>query len=254
MRASVIVPTFGDWDGLSACLRCLEAQEVPTAEVEVIVGNNNPSAEVPVSLAVPENARIVWEPRPGSYAARNAAAAEARGEVLFFTDADCLPEPDWIAAGLAAFDADPELGRAAGPIVMTAAGEAWTAPEVYDRLFNLRQERYVARSYAATANLAVRRAVFERVGPFDAELKSSGDKEWNGRAAAAGVPIAYVAAMRVRHPARASFAELARKRARVAEGKAALRKKRGLAARLSAARLVLPSSSAVSNMPPKTAA
>ena len=129
--------------------------------------------------------------------------------------------------------------------MLTATGAEWTAPELYDRLFNLRQARYVARGYAATANLAVRRSAFERVGAFDASLRSSGDKEWNGRAAALDVPIAYVEAMRVRHPARASFEALAAKRARVAGGKTALRRRQGLRARLSLLRFALPSASAV---------
>lgn len=245
LRASVIVPTYGDWDALAGCLACLAAQTVPAEAFEIVVADNNPGSAPPPALVLPANARRVHEPAPGSYAARNAAAATARGDILFFTDADCRPEPEWIAAGLAAFDADPTLARAAGAIVMTAAGPEWTAPEIYDRLFNLRQARYVARGYAATANLAVRRATFARVGPFDARLRSSGDKEWNGRATALGLPIAFVAAMRVRHPARASFDALAAKRARVAGGKAALRRRTGLAARLSLLRLALPSSSAV---------
>ena len=244
-RASVVVPTYGDWEALAGCLACLGAQTVPAADFEILVADNNPSAEPPAGLALPVNARRVREPAPGSYAARNAAAVEAQGGILFFTDADCRPEPDWIAAGLAAFDADPALGRAAGPVVLTATGPEWTAPELYDRLFNLRQARYVARGYAATANLAVRRSAFERVGAFDASLRSSGDKEWNGRAAALDVPIAYVEAMRVRHPARASFEALAAKRARVAGGKTALRRRQGLRARLSLLRFALPSASAV---------
>lgn len=244
-RASVIIPTYGDWDALAGCLAALAAQTVAPADVEIIVADNNPAHAPPPGLTLPANARVVHEPAPGSYAARNAAAADARGAVLFFTDADCRPEPDWLAAGLVAFDADPALGRAAGPIELTPAGPEWTAPEIYDRLFNLRQARYVARGYAATANLAVRRAAFDRVGPFDAALRSSGDKEWNGRATALGIPIAYVAPMRVRHPARASFEALAAKRARVAGGKTALRRKAGLRLRLSLLRFALPSSSAV---------
>jgi GT2 family glycosyltransferase len=244
LRASVVVPTHGDWEALQQCLRCLAAQTLPSEAFEILVADNNPTPEVPAGFAIPANARIVPEPRPGSYAARNAAAREARGEILCFTDADCRPEPDWIAAGLAAFDADPSLGRIGGAIVLTPNGADWTVPELYDRMFNLRQRRYVERGYAATANLLVRRAVFERVGPFDADLRSSGDKEWNGRAARAGAPIAYSEAVRVRHAARASFAALAAKRARVVGGRAALRRKGALRARLSLLRLALPSASA----------
>lgn len=45
----------------------------------------------------------VREARPGSYAARNAGLHVARGDVYAFTDADCIPTPDWLTTGLATF-------------------------------------------------------------------------------------------------------------------------------------------------------
>ncbi len=223
-RASVIVPTYGDWQALAGCLGCLAAQTVPADSFEIVVGNNNPVAEIPVGFALPANARVVWAPRPGSYAARNAAVAEARGAVFFFTDSDCRPAADWIEAGLAALAAGGE--RLAGAVEIVPAGREWTIPELYDRIFELQQARYVRKNYAATANLIVTRALFERAGRFDEGLMSSGDKEWNGRAAKVGERIRYVPEAVVRHPARASFEALAKKRVRVLGGRLATRRKK----------------------------
>ena len=65
-------------------------------------------------------ARLLDCPAPGSYAARNFGAARARGALLVFTDADCAPEPGWLAALAAAAAAQP--GRLlAGPVRMTGA-------------------------------------------------------------------------------------------------------------------------------------
>ena len=239
--ASVIVPTYADWDALAGCLACLSGQDLPAERFEIVIGDNNADADPPGSLVLPGNARLVRQTRVGSYAARNAAVTAARGSTLFFTDADCRPEPDWLRAGLRLLAEQPGVDRIGGAVLMTSREGRWSTPELHDRLFNLRQDRYVARDYAATANLVVRRELFERVGPFDETLRSSGDKEWNRRAAALGSRIVHGSDVRVRHPARASFAEHAAKRARVAQGRLRMKLDRGRRAWLSPLKYLLPS-------------
>jgi len=214
-RASVIIPTYQSWAELQVCLDHLSQQSLPAPEFEVIVVNNAVTDDRPSDLRLPTNARVLHEPRPGSYAARNAGVAAARGEVFFFTDADCRPAPDYLTAGLACLDRHPHLGRFAGAITLFAAADHWTAAEIYDRVTSLRQEKYAARGDAATANLFVRREVFDAVGPFDAERLSGGDFEWNQRAGAAGYPLHYASDVVVGHPARASFAAHATKARRL---------------------------------------
>jgi hypothetical protein len=86
-----------------------------------------------------------------------------------------------------------------------------TVTEAYESVFGYRFELYIARDrYAGTGNLAVRREVFEAVGPF-AGLDVAEDMEWGQRASALGHLPAYVPEMRVYTPARRDFAELARK-------------------------------------------
>ncbi len=241
--ASVIVPTFRDWEGLQGCLDALAAQTFDPERFEILVASNNPTDEVPANLRLPRNARVVWQPKPGSYAARNAALAEARGEVLFFTDSDCRSDPDWIAAGLRRLAADPAVSRIAGRVVITSAADRWAPAEIYDRIFGLQQERYAGLGYAATANLVARRVVFDAIGAFDESLFSSGDKEWNTRATAAGERIIFADEVRVRHQARGSYAEHARKRARVVGGKFAMQGRTKLSYRFPVM-YVLPSASA----------
>ena len=244
LDASVIIPTYQDWAGLGECLAHLADQDVDPSCFEVIVGNNNPARELPDDLEVPAGVRFVWEPTPGSYAARNAAVAASSGRVLFFTDADCRPTRTWISRGLQLLEADAAADRLAGHIRLTSPGDRWGIPELYDRLFNLRQARYVARGYGATAYLVVRRTLFDRVGPFDASLYSSGDKEWNRRAGALGSAIRYAEDLVVEHGARATFEEHARKRARVTKGRYMMRRSARRSSGWSQLRYHLPSLSA----------
>ena len=67
-----------------------------------------------------------------------------------------------------------------------------------------------------------------RIGPFDASLKSGGDREWGGRVARSGLGILYAGDAVVGHPARRTLAELGHKVRRIAGGRAArLRREHG---------------------------
>jgi glycosyltransferase involved in cell wall biosynthesis len=214
LQATVIIPTFEDWDGLQACLDCLARQTADPTSFEVIVANNNAAPEVPPALRLSANARVIHAQKPGSYAARNAAIAEARGKVLFFTDSDCLPEPHWIEAGLAAISPLGPFDLVAGAIALFPAHDHWNATELYDHVHNLKQERYAEDGWCATANLIARREAFEHVGLFNGDRFAGGDKEWTLRATGMGSKLIFSHAALVRHPARSDFSAMAKKRKR----------------------------------------
>jgi glycosyltransferase involved in cell wall biosynthesis len=219
MKASVIIPTYKDWPRLQLCLDALAQQSLAPDEFEIVVANNNRVPEVPAEVKLPINARVIWAEQPGSYAARNAALQHALGEIIFFTDSDCIPDRDWLGAGVQSMAALPNLDRIAGRIELYPAGSEWRAAEIYDRMMWLKQEEYAKAGWGATANLIVRRSLFDLVGPFDDNVLSGGDKEWNLRANGKGSVLHYDTGASVKHPARGTFAELALKRRRLTGGK-----------------------------------
>lgn len=215
LDASVIIPTYDDWHVLQICLDCLAGQSVDPGRFEIIVGNNNASPDIPAWLKLSANARIIHVSKPGSYAARNAAMREARGEALFFTDSDCRPDPHWIRNGLAALAALRPIDRIAGAVQLFPKGKAWNSAELYDYVHSLRQDNYAGKGWCATANLVTRRAAFDLVGPFDETSFSGGDKDWGLRATGLGSQIVFSQDTLVRHPARESFSDLAKKHRRL---------------------------------------
>ncbi len=225
---TVIIPVYDDRDALQVCLTCLAQQTLPLSRVEVLVvdnGSPQPVADVVEAFAF---VRLLEERTPGSYAARNRGLGAARAPLLAFTDADCLPQPTWLEAGVKA------LAERQGPVVL--AGRVEVTVEDAERT-NLAEEYELAmaftqrsnaerKHFSVTANLFTTRETFDRVGPFDTALKSNGDKEWGQRAFAAGVPVQYCEAACVRHPARRSLRQLCRKRARQAGGLLSLSRQR----------------------------
>lgn len=212
---SVIVPVYRHWDHLPGLFAALAAQSPVAGGFELLVVDNDPGAGRSAP-ALPAGARLIACPEPGAYAARNAGAAASRGRLLAFTDADCRPDPGWLAAMAEAALRLP--GRLlAGPVRMVA-GEPPNPCEIYDRIRGIPQERYVRQGYATTANLVVPRPVFDAVGGFDARRFSGGDADFCRRAGRAGHAVVLVPGAAVAHPARASWAELATKARRVKGG------------------------------------
>jgi len=217
---TVVVPVFGAAGGLGRCLAALGAQTWPRDRFEVIVVDNGASPRAAESMAALPGARMVREERPSSYAARNRGVAEARGEVIAFTDDDCVPAPDWLERGVAALDREPRTGMVVGRVDLFYADPARpTAVELYESVSAFRQREYVERwRFGATANVLTPRSVLREVGGFDEDLRSLGDVEWGRRVHAAGFLQVYADDVRVGHPARHTLADFRRRAARMAGG------------------------------------
>jgi glycosyltransferase involved in cell wall biosynthesis len=113
---SVIVPVFENPTGLQRCLGALEAQSYPASRFEVLVVDNGSRRSPGPIVAGHPRARLIVEPRPGSYCARNAGIRQARGEILAFTDADCVPDQAWVERGVLALEQDPGRGLIGGRV------------------------------------------------------------------------------------------------------------------------------------------
>jgi glycosyltransferase involved in cell wall biosynthesis len=214
-KVSVIIPTYNDGDRLAQCLAALENQDY-AGEYEILVVDNGSD----VLPTITGRARLLHEEEPGSYNARNRGLKEAKGAVLAFTDADCRPHPGWLSAGVAAGTASPDIGLVGGRVIVTSMpGQRPTLAELFETAIAFPQETYVKQGkYAATANMFTTRAVMNKVGVFNGQLRSGGDADWGQRVAAAGYQLVYAADAAIEHPARASHREITAKLRRTVGG------------------------------------
>lgn len=234
-KISVIIPFRNARGRLPPLLDALKRQTCDADSFEVLWiddasgdgGTTWLEGERPSSWKV-----LVHSAPRGSYAARNTGLQIAAGESIAFTDVDCRPREDWIAQGLDALTAAP---RVAGRVQIELS-DSPTPAELVDAGRFLRQRRYVQEGFGATANLFVRKMVFDRVGRFDERLKSGGDYEFGLRCSQAGIGIAYADDVVVSHPARASLRDLLAKGERVGFGTGQLIRRGGMPMRLLAAR------------------
>jgi glycosyltransferase involved in cell wall biosynthesis len=216
---SVIIPTYNDWDRLALCLGALEKQTYPKERFEVIVVNNHPDDSIPASFTIPDGFRVLTEKKSGSYAARNAGLLQSKGDILGFTDSDCIPSLNWIKSAVDYFNTNKKCSRIAGKVEFYFKHEKPNDVELLEALFSFNQNYYVTKhGMGATANMFSYKNVFDAIGGFNAEMMSGGDLEWGKRAKAAGYNIDYVTTVIVKHPARSTYKELKSKARRVAGG------------------------------------
>jgi GT2 family glycosyltransferase len=225
-KVSVIVPVYNGADEIGTCVAALLAQDYPAERLEIIIvdnGSTDTTAEVVRNYGVTladEREQV------GSYAARNKGVAVASGEILGFTDADCLPSPDWVKTAVAAF---------ADPAVHVVGGEVLACPpETAVERFLARREflshrhsmQHPFKPYFQTANVFARRSVFERIGAFNGAMISGGDVDFSWRAQIAGLgPIRFVPEAEVEHRHRTDVRELLRQQFKWGLGSGGLSRK-----------------------------
>jgi len=221
-RVSVIVPAFNAERTIGDCLAALDAQDYPRERLEIIAVDNR-STDRTAAVMCEYPVRVVAERRvQSSYAARNAGLAEARGAILCFTDADCLPDTGWVRALVAAL-ADDDAGGAAGRIEAAPGSTLVERFQVDERVLDAANAfTRPTLPFAQTANAAYRRVVFERVGLFDPSLVSGGDLDLSWRMQRAGWGLAYAPGALVRHRHRTTFRGLMKLYAKNGHGAALL--------------------------------
>ncbi len=193
---SVVIPTHNRKETLRRCLQGVLAQTYPAAEVIVVDDGSTDGTEALVRTAFP-TVRYTRLPTPrGPARARNRGIALARGDIVAFTDDDCVPPPEWLAHLVEGFHAYPEAAAVGGlqkppdDVLRThllARYEWFLTRQVY----GLGEGPVVGRpAPGGTNNLAVRRSVLLEIGGFDERfpVAAGEDADLLRRIAARGYP------------------------------------------------------------------
>jgi glycosyltransferase involved in cell wall biosynthesis len=161
---SVVVPTRNRAAWLGYVFDALARQVYPSSSMEVVVVDNSSTDDTEEVVrqwteVLPFRVRFFRKANEGPASSRNYGAAHAIGEVIAFTDSDCMPDPGWLLNGVRALD--DSVGVVTGPIHPRRTADT--------HFFFNAQLGVVLRDTGLyrTASLIVPRRVFELVGGFD---------------------------------------------------------------------------------------
>jgi len=185
---SAIIPVFRS---AAAALRTIEGLRTcqhPGFVLEIVIvddGSGDGTVDILRGVTGPDIVLVRHDANQGRVAARNSGMAAARGDVLLFIDADCLPEhPDFLVAHL---DRVTPATCSAGAVV-SEGGRFW---DRYQKTGAARRQRQGGPAIFSSANFMIARDAMERVGGFDPAFRGYGfeDRDLALRLEVAGIRI-----------------------------------------------------------------
>lgn len=171
---SVIVPVYNAENYLGDCIQALQSQTYPEDRYQIImIDNNSVDGSCELIRKYP-NVLLELEQQQGAYAARNRGIDRAKGNILAFTDPDCIPDKNWlrnISTALHDQKVQIVMGKNLFPgrkraLYMLQEYEAGKADYILSGANPLLY-------YGYTNNMAVRTEVFGRVGNFSRILRGA---------------------------------------------------------------------------------
>ncbi len=215
---SIIVPVYNGEHFMAKCLDSLLKQSYPRDKYEVIVVDNNSDDQSALIARSFDGVKVFHEKKRGSYAARNFGISVARGHIIAFIDVDCIAAGNWLEQAARCLAARPCAGIVSGRVEFFSP-EPLSVWGYFDRNTFLNLEHSARAGVSKTANMFVRRSLFDAIGLFDGDLLSGGDVEWTARAVTAGFALDYCPGAVVQHPVRNTLRAVAAKCYRVGLGK-----------------------------------
>jgi GT2 family glycosyltransferase len=201
LAASVVIPTRNRADYLAVALVSLARQKLD-APFEVLVIDDGSTDRTPEVVRDAGVRCIRADPPRGLNAARNTGVRMATAPLIAFLDDDVEVPAGWLAALVEGAERHPDADAFGGPIRARLEGRAPGSCGREDppiTALDLGPEDAEA-DMVWGANLAIRRATFERLGPFDEAVGGHGDEEdWLQALRRAGGKIFYLAGAGVDH-------------------------------------------------------
>jgi cellulose synthase/poly-beta-1,6-N-acetylglucosamine synthase-like glycosyltransferase len=204
---SVVIPAYNADKTLSDTLIALKHQSIYPADYEVIVVDDG-STDKTAALAHRFGANCINQPNRGPAAARNNGVRVAKGDIILFTDADCLPDWDWIRQMTLPFQNKQTVGvKGTYRTRQTELAARFAQAEFEDRYDLLK--KVAAIDMVDTYSASFRREVLITIGLFDESfpVANNEDAELSYRLCAAGYLLEFNPRALVYHLHPNSFAK-----------------------------------------------
>jgi glycosyltransferase involved in cell wall biosynthesis len=180
-EVSIIIPTRNRLQQIESCVQSLTQLDYPPDCFEVIVvddGSTRSPASVVENFRKKIDVKLLTQVHSGPSAARNTGARKAGGQLLAFTDDDCMPRSDWLQRIAARFAETPDHligGRTLNALNRNAYST--TSQLIVDVVYAYYNTNGLKPTFFASNNLALPARLFHEIGGFDTNFRAAEDRE-----------------------------------------------------------------------------
>ena len=115
---SVLIPAYNEENYLEPCLKSVLRQSLSPKLYEIVViDNNSTDRTAEIVRKYSPRVKLVREKKQGVVFARIRGVEKSRGEIIAFTDADCLAPKNWLSKKLQQFQENPQIVGVGGPFL-----------------------------------------------------------------------------------------------------------------------------------------
>ena len=227
---SIVVPTFNRSAKLSRLLDSLFTQSYPKDRYEILVGNGSSrdnTEEVLIEYEMKAPCKFSWFTQEGAgiSAARNLCISRSLGEIICFTDDDCVADENWITTLVEGF-IDDTIGAVGGKVesyqTMTLVQEYIEESEI------LSQDKFMSKNKLITSNAAYRGQILKDIEGFDNFLVACEDVDISIKTQLLGFKLRYTPEAVIFHDHAERVKGLIKRSYRNGIGLARLHKKYGI--------------------------
>jgi cellulose synthase/poly-beta-1,6-N-acetylglucosamine synthase-like glycosyltransferase len=180
---SIIVPVRNGEKNIENCIKSINCLDYPKERFELIIidnGSTDKTVKIIENFQFEDNMKLYFEERKGVYKARNLGVRNAKGEIIIFTDADCIVDSNWVK-NIVEYFSDKSVGGVAGEIFPKKGN---SIVERYALSIGMWSQKSMFNTdrlpFAQAGNVAYRRDVFSKIGYF-ADILSGGDADYSWR-------------------------------------------------------------------------
>jgi len=177
MKVSVIIPAHNEEKFIAQTLEAVLAQNYP--DYEVIVVDNASTDKTAEIVAQFPGVKYLYEERKGLLWARECGRKEATGDIVVNTDADCIPDTDWLSRGVAAFSSE-KIVAVTGPCAFFDAGPVFqTCTLAFQKtvypLFNSMFQALHVGAVLIGGNSFIRANALQTIGGYNTSIPFYGE-------------------------------------------------------------------------------
>jgi GT2 family glycosyltransferase len=208
-KVSIVVTVKNEEENIAALLDSILKLEYSGETETIIVDGGSNDKTISIISSYPSVKLITTKCNISR--GRNIGMKNSSGEIIAFTDGDCVVDKDWIKNIVKHFSKDSEIAVVGGPYLpLSQHGLIAKYLAIYQSTYFPTESGFTTYQHIAAGNAAFRREVIEKVGGFDERLIDCEDEDLNLRVSNLGYKLFFAEDVIVYHKSRTTLKEASR--------------------------------------------